>query len=72
MNKNSPQTPFEEAVSIICIASILVGLGCYLAAINGVRFVSAKFVINHKIIIGQISIDIHEYIEMFIKFMFMF
>src|SRR5215470_13148890 len=24
---------------------------------NGVRFVSAKFVINHKIIIGQISID---------------
>ena len=41
MTKNSPQTPFEEAVSIICIASILVGLGCYLAAINGVPFVSA-------------------------------
>ena len=41
MNKNSPQTPFEEAVSIICIASILVGLGCYLAAINGVPAVSA-------------------------------
>ena len=41
MNKNSPQTPFEEAVSIISIASILVGLGCYLAAINGVPFVSA-------------------------------
>ena len=41
MNKGSPQTPFEEAVSMICFASVLVGLGCYLAAINGVPFVSA-------------------------------
>lgn len=38
---------------------------------NGVRFVSARFVINHKIIIGQINKDIQEYIEMFIKFIFM-
>jgi hypothetical protein len=41
MNKGSPQTPFEEAVSMICFASVLVGLGCYLAAINKVPLVSA-------------------------------
>ena len=41
MNNRNPQTPFQEAMSVICIASVLVGLGCYLAAINGVPFVSA-------------------------------
>src|SRR5215831_13314790 len=41
MNKGTPQTPFEEAVSMVCIASVLVGLGCYLAAINKVPLVSA-------------------------------
>lgn len=38
---------------------------------NGVRFVSAKLVINHKIIIGQINKDIHEYVLIFIRFIFM-
>ena len=40
MNTGNPQTPFQEAVSIISIASILVGLGCYVAAINEVPLVS--------------------------------
>jgi hypothetical protein len=40
MNKGNPQTPFQEAVSIISIASVLVGLGCYVAAINEVPLVS--------------------------------
>jgi hypothetical protein len=40
MNEGNPRTPFQEAVSIISIASVLVGLGCYVAAINGVRVVS--------------------------------
>ena len=31
----------REAVSVICIASVLVGVGCYIAAINEVPFVSA-------------------------------
>jgi len=39
MNKGNPQTPFQEAVSIISIASVLVGLGCYVAAINEVPLV---------------------------------
>jgi hypothetical protein len=38
---------------------------------NGVRLVSAKFVINHRNIIGDSKIAIHEYILMFIEFMFM-
>ena len=41
MNKGNPQTPFQEAVSMISIASVLVGLGCYVAAINEVPLVSA-------------------------------
>jgi hypothetical protein len=40
MNKGNPQTPFQEAVSVIGIASVLVGLGCYVAAINEVPLVS--------------------------------
>src|SRR5271166_6552331 len=40
MNNRNPQTPFQEAVSIISIASVLVGLGCYVAAINEVPLVS--------------------------------
>jgi len=40
MNKGNPQTPFQEAVSMISIASVLVGLGCYVAAINKVPLVS--------------------------------
>ena len=40
MNNRNPQTPFQEAVSVICIASVLVGLGCYVAAINEAPFVS--------------------------------
>jgi hypothetical protein len=40
MNNRNPQTPFQEAVSVICIASVLVGLGCYVAAINDVPVVS--------------------------------
>lgn len=38
MNKSNPQTPFQEAVSIISIASVLVR--CYVAAINEVPLVS--------------------------------
>ena len=41
MKEGKPQAPFQEAVSIISIASVLVGLGCYVAALNGVPFVSA-------------------------------
>src|ERR1700730_9020217 len=40
MNEGNPRTPFQEAVSIISIASVLVGLGCYVAAINEVPLVS--------------------------------
>jgi len=40
MNEGKQRTPYQEAVSIICIASVLVGLGCYVAALNGVPFVS--------------------------------
>jgi hypothetical protein len=40
MNKGNPQTPFQEAMSIVGIASVLVGLGCYVAAINDVPLVS--------------------------------
>jgi hypothetical protein len=41
MNNRNPQTPFQEAVSVICIASVLVGLECYVATINEAPFVSA-------------------------------
>jgi hypothetical protein len=41
MNEGKQQTPYQEAVSMICIASVMVGLGCYLAAINKVPLVSA-------------------------------
>jgi hypothetical protein len=37
---------------------------------NGARFVSARFVINHKINIGKSNIIIHDNIFMFIKFIF--
>jgi hypothetical protein len=41
MNEGRQRTPYQEAVSVICIASVLVGLGCYVAALNEVPFVSA-------------------------------
>ena len=41
MNEGKQQTPYQEAVSVICVASVLVGFGCYVAAINEVPFVSA-------------------------------
>ena len=41
MNEGKQRTPYQEAMSAICIASVLVGLGCYVAALNGVPFVSA-------------------------------
>jgi hypothetical protein len=34
------QTPLQEAVSIITIASILISVGCYLAAINQVPIIT--------------------------------
>src|SRR5205823_4558743 len=34
------QTPLQEAVSIITIASILISVGCYLAAINQVPVIT--------------------------------
>src|SRR5260370_35156207 len=37
---SSPQTPFQEAISIISIDAILVTVGCYLAALNNVPFLS--------------------------------
>ena len=40
MNDRNPRTPFQEAVSMIGIASVLVGFGCYIAAINKVPVVS--------------------------------
>ena len=40
MNEGKQQTPYQEAVSVISIASVLVGLGCYIGAINEVPFVS--------------------------------
>ena len=45
MNERNPRTPYQEAASVICIASVLVGLGCYVAAINEVPFVS-EFLLN--------------------------
>jgi hypothetical protein len=40
MNDRNPRTPYQEAVSVSSIASVLVGLGCYIGAINEVPFVS--------------------------------
>ncbi len=37
---SSPQTPFQEAISIISIAAILITVGCYVAALNNVPFLS--------------------------------
>jgi hypothetical protein len=37
---NQSETPFQEAISVISIASMLVGVGCYLAAANHVAFLS--------------------------------
>ncbi|SRR6266436_9602469 len=45
MNEGKQRTPFQEAVSVIRIASVLVGLGCYVAAINEVPLVS-EFLCN--------------------------
>jgi hypothetical protein len=45
MNDRNPRTPYQEAVSVISITSVLVGLGCYFAAINEVPFVS-EFLFN--------------------------
>ena len=45
MNEGKQQTPYHEAVSVISIASVLVGLGCYIAAINEVPLVS-EFLFN--------------------------
>jgi hypothetical protein len=45
MNEGKQRTPFQEAVSIIGSASVLVGLGCYVAAINDVPLVS-EFLCN--------------------------
>jgi hypothetical protein len=41
MNDAKPQTPFRDVVSMIGIASVIVGLGCYVAAINKVPLVPA-------------------------------
>jgi hypothetical protein len=40
MNEGKQRTPYQEAVSMMKIASVLVGLGCYFAGINGVPLVS--------------------------------
>ena len=45
MNDRNPRTPYQEAVSVISIALVLVGLGCYIGAINEVPFVS-EFLLN--------------------------
>lgn len=37
---NQSETPFQEAISVISIASMLVGVGCYLAVANHVPFLS--------------------------------
>jgi hypothetical protein len=38
---NDPnQTPIQEAVSLITIAALLIAVGCYLAAMNNVPFLS--------------------------------
>lgn len=34
------QTPIQEAMSLISIAAILVGIGCYFAALNNVPFLA--------------------------------
>jgi hypothetical protein len=36
----NPQTPFQEAISIISISAILAAVGCYLAALNNAPFLS--------------------------------
>jgi hypothetical protein len=36
----NPQTPFQEAISIISISAILVAVACYLAALNNAPFLS--------------------------------
>ena len=39
-NSTGPQTPLQEAASIITIISILISVGCYLAAINQVPVIT--------------------------------
>jgi hypothetical protein len=39
-DSTGPQTPLQEAVSIISIISILISVGCYLAAINQVPVIT--------------------------------
>jgi len=41
MNDANPQTPFQDGVSMIGIASVIVGLECYVAVINEVPLVPA-------------------------------
>ena len=36
----SPQTPLQEAISIISIVSILISVGCYIAALNRVPLIT--------------------------------
>jgi hypothetical protein len=36
----NPQTPFQEAISLITIVAILVGVGAYVAALKNVPFLS--------------------------------
>jgi len=37
---SNPQTPFQEAISLITIVAILVGVGAYVAALKNVPFLS--------------------------------
>jgi hypothetical protein len=41
MHDNTPQTPLQEAISLITIAAILVALGCYIAALKNVPVLSS-------------------------------
>ena len=43
MHDNTPQTPLQEAISLITIAAILVALGCYIAALKNVPVLSSCF-----------------------------
>jgi hypothetical protein len=41
MSEPGGETPIQEAISIITIAAILLGVGCYAAAVNNVPVISA-------------------------------
>ena len=38
----NPQTPFQEAISLITIIAILVGVGAYVAALKNVPLLSRR------------------------------